>query len=283
MGFLFSYHDDTKFGKGLDFNKLSIHEKIDNKTVSRAAKQVGTLGGGNHFIEICLDLDKNVWIMLHSGSRNIGKTVADIHISIAKGEMKKAMLKLEDPDLSYLSENTEEFKNYVNDLFWCQEYAFKNRQVMFDSIFKSLRKRFSHLEIIGEVTSCHHNYVSIENHYGEDVFVTRKGAIRANKGELGIIPGSMGTKSYIVRGRGNNESFHSCSHGAGRRFSRSKAKKVFSLHDLEEQTKGIECRKDHGVLDEIPSAYKDIDQVINNQEDLIDIVTVLKQVLCIKG
>lgn len=276
-------HKHTRFGEKLDFTKLSVYDSLDKTKVMRAQSQIGTLGGGNHFIEICLDQNDNVWLMLHSGSRNIGNEVAMQHIKIAKGEMKKAFINLEDPDLAYLSEQTQEFKNYVNDLFWCQEYAMQNRRVMFDNIFNTMKKIFPQIEIVGAVTSCHHNYVSIENHFGENVFVTRKGAIKAGVGDVGIIPGSMGTKSYIIKGLGNPESFNSCSHGAGRRMSRTKAKSVFTSKDLVEQTKGVECRKDHGVVDEIPGAYKDIDEVMRNQEDLVNITAVLKQVVCIKG
>lgn len=279
----FAYHNEADLSKGLDFKKLTVYDRIDSKGLDRATKQVGTLGGGNHFIELCLDLDNNVWIMLHSGSRGIGKLTAEIHIKIARGEMKKYFLNLEDPDLAYLSEQTKEFENYVHDLFWCQEYAYKNRKAMFDNIVRAIRKSLPQTQIIGEITSCHHNYVSIENHFGENVYVTRKGAISAMAGELGIIPGSMGTQSYIVRGKGNADSFHSCSHGAGRKMSRTKAKKSFTVEDLIKQTEGIECRKDHGVLDEIPGAYKDINQVMENQKALVDIEAVLKQILCIKG
>jgi tRNA-splicing ligase RtcB len=279
----FEYHDDTRLSKGMDFKKLTVYDKIDSKGLERAAKQVGTLGGGNHFIELCLDQDNNVWIMLHSGSRGIGKLTAEIHIKIAKGEMKKYFHNLEDPDLAYLSEQTAEFENYVHDLFWCQNYALKNRQAMFENIVKAIRKSLPQTEIIGEITSCHHNYVSIENHFGEEVYVTRKGAIKAGEGDLGIIPGSMGAKSYIVRGKGHSDSFQSCSHGAGRKMSRTRAKKSFTIEDLKKQTEGVECRKDHGVLDEIPGAYKDIEQVMENQKDLVEVEAVLKQILCIKG
>ena len=278
-----SYHDHDKFGKNLDYNQLSVYQELGNMVLNRSLKQIGTLGGGNHFIEICLDEINNVWIMLHSGSRNIGNEVANIHIKKAKGEMKKALIELEDPDLAYLSEQTQEFKNYVHDLFWCQEYALKNRKVMFENIVNSMKKILPNLEIIGEVTSCHHNYVSIENHFGENVYVTRKGAIKADIGDIGIIPGSMGTKSFIVKGKGHPDSFNSCSHGAGRKMSRTKANKSFTVEDLIEQTKGVECRKDSGVIDEIPGAYKDIDEVNKNQKDLVEVLAVLKQVLCVKG
>ncbi|GIW21540.1 MAG: RNA-splicing ligase RtcB [Candidatus Sericytochromatia bacterium] len=279
----FDSHKTDKYGKDLDFKSLSVYKELGNKIIERAAKQIGTLGGGNHFIEICLDEKENVWIMLHSGSRNIGNEVAQYHISIAKGEMRKKFIELEDSDLAYLTEQTQEFKNYINDVFWCQEYALKNRKKIFENVFLALKKYVPHIEIIGNITSCHHNYVSKEIHFGQEVFVTRKGAIKADKGDIGIIPGSMGTKSYIVVGKGNLDSFHSCSHGAGRKLSRNKARKIFTIEDLKKQTKGVECRKDKGVLDEIPSAYKDIDKVINEQKDLIEVKAVLKQILCVKG
>jgi len=279
----FDCHPDERFGKKLELKELSLYDQLDDKTLEKATRQVGTLGGGNHFIELCLDQENQIWIMLHSGSRNIGKTIAEKHITIAKGVMKSLLKNLEDPDLAYLTARTPEFEHYINDLFWCQEYALENRKVMFQNIVQALKKSFPNLQIEGEITSCHHNYVSVENHFGENVFVTRKGAIKAEKGDLGIIPGSMGTKSYIVRGKGNPESFNSCSHGAGRRMSRAKAKKVFTLEDLKKQTSGVECRKDSGIIDEIPGAYKDIDQVMENQSDLVEVVTILKQILCVKG
>lgn len=276
-------HKNNAYGKDLNFNNLSVYKELGAKITDRAMTQIGTLGGGNHFIELCLDEKENVWIMLHSGSRNIGNEVASLHISFAKGEMKKHFINLEDPDLAYLSEQTQEFKNYVNDVFWCQEYALKNRQKMFDNIVESIIKVYPDLKIIGQVTSCHHNYVSVEKHFGENVYVTRKGAIKADNGDIGIIPGSMGTKSYIVKGKGHPDSFNSCSHGAGRKMSRTKAGKFFTVKDLIEQTKGVECRKDSGVLDEIPGAYKDIEQVMKNQQDLVEVTATLKQIMCIKG
>ncbi|MEK7434755.1 MAG: RtcB family protein [Cyanobacteriota bacterium] len=279
----FGCQKDDFYGNMLDFKNISVYNDLDPKIITRASTQVGTLGGGNHFIEICLDSENNVWIMLHSGSRNIGNEVASMHIKIAKGEMKKAFKNLEDPDLAFLTEQTQEFKNYVNDVFWCQEYALKNRKTMFNNILEAIQKIKPDTKIIGEITSCHHNYVSIEEHFGEQVYVTRKGAIRAEIGDLGIVPGSMGTNSYIVKGKGNPDSFNSCSHGAGRKMSRTKAKATFNVEDLIAQTKNVECRKDQGVLDEIPSAYKDIKEVISNQKDLIEVVTELKQILCIKG
>jgi tRNA-splicing ligase RtcB len=253
--------------------------------VKRAREQLGTLGGGNHFIEVCLDLEGGVWVMLHSGSRNIGKVLAETHIEKAKGLMKQYFIELGDPDLAYLAQGTFEFAEYIADLKWAQSYAFRNRIRMMDLVMKDLAHAFNGgapLERLLEV-NCHHNYVDWEHHFGENVMVTRKGAVRARQGELGIIPGSMGAKSFIVRGLGNADSFHSCSHGAGRRMSRTKARASFTVADLEAQTAGVECRKDEGVLDEIPGAYKDIDEVMANQADLVEVVAQLKQVLCVKG
>ena len=253
---------------------------------SKAMKQIGSLGGGNHFIEICLDTESRVWVMLHSGSRGVGNELARKHIDTAKGLMKKFLIELPDPDLAYLPQKTSEFDSYIKDLQWCQEYAFDNRKEMMRRILKDLS--FAIYNEDGKVNSfdevnCHHNYVAWENHFGENVMVTRKGAVRARSGDMGIIPGSMGAKSFIVRGLGNDQSFHSCSHGAGRKMSRTKARKSFTLGDLNSQTSGVECRKDDGVLDEIPGAYKDIDEVMANQSDLIEIVAQLKQIMCVKG
>jgi tRNA-splicing ligase RtcB len=246
----------------------------------RARVQLGTLGGGNHFIELCLDTEDNVWLMLHSGSRNIGKELAEIHMAKAK---KLAHNKhLPDRDLAVFLAGTPEMKAYRHDLFWAQTYARLNREVMIDLASDVLRMHFPQIAF-EEAIFCHHNYVAEEVHYGEEVLVTRKGAIRAGRGELGIIPGSMGTRSYIVRGLGNPEAFESASHGAGRRMSRGEAKRRFTVKDLAVQTAGIECRKDGGVLDEIPSAYKSIERVMENQKDLVEIVAELRQVLCIKG
>lgn len=269
----------------LDPKDLTVFKDLDSRVTDRIEHQIGTLGGGNHFIEICLDQDQNVWVMLHSGSRNIGKEVAEKHISKAKGYMKDWQISLEDPDLAYFVQNQPGYQEYLNDVMWCQQYARQNRQQMFDQVFAVMVKHFKGKEVrvVGEVTSCHHNYISIENHYGENVVVTRKGAIQAREGQLGIIPGSMGTRSYIVEGKGNKESFCSCSHGAGRVMSRSEAKRKFTLDDLKVQTEGVECRKDVGAIDEIPGAYKDIDKVMENQSDLVTIKYTLKQIMCIKG
>lgn len=253
----------------------------------KAACQLGTLGGGNHFIEVCLDTDQHVWVVLHSGSRNIGKTLAEHHIENARGLMKQWMIRLPDPDLAYVAKGSPEFSMYWEDLQWAQKYAMLNRELMMHQVMKAVAKIMTGdwqtpIERLEEV-NCHHNYVEMEHHFDTDVYVTRKGAVRARVGDLGIIPGSMGTRSYIVRGLGNPESFCSCSHGAGRRMSRTEAKRTFTQADFDTQTAGVECRKDAGVLDEIPGAYKDIDRVMENQKDLVEILYTLKQVLCVKG
>jgi tRNA-splicing ligase RtcB len=264
------------------FSELGTLTKETKNLSERAVHQLGTLGGGNHFIELCLDTEGNVWIMLHSGSRNIGKTLAEIHIEKAKKLAHNQ--DLPDIDLAVFLAGTPQMQAYRHDLFWAQRYAMLNRKLMMALLIRGLQDFFPKEKLKPETEVwCHHNYVAEEKHFGEEVLVTRKGAIRAGKGELGIIPGSMGTKSYIVRGLGNPESFESASHGAGRRMSRGKARRTFSVKDLEEQTKGVECRKDAGVLDEIPGAYKDIDVVMENQKDLVEVVAQLRQVLCVKG
>jgi tRNA-splicing ligase RtcB len=267
------------------WSQTGAHQLFDKDLLNRARLQLGSLGGGNHFIEICLDLEGSVWVMLHSGSRNIGKTLAERHINRAKGLMKKMLVDLPDPDLAYLMEGSHEFDQYIADLHWCQSYAYQNRIEMMDRVMKDLAFAINHgkpIERLMEV-NCHHNYTQQEVHFGEKVWLTRKGAVHAGLEELGIIPGSMGTKSYIVRGLGNPDSFQSCSHGAGRRMSRSEAKRRFTVDDLKKQTVGVESRKDQAVVDEIPAAYKDIDQVMENQKDLVEVVAQLKQILCVKG
>ncbi|MCU0454527.1 MAG: RtcB family protein [Bacteroidetes bacterium] len=251
----------------------------------RAACQHGTLGGGNHFIEICLDPQGRVWILLHSGSRHIGKTLADVHIDIAEEEMLQHGIRLPHGDLSYLRLGTRSCAQYLHDVLWAQAYARINRDIMLGLLSRELARIINDGEPFEplRVVNCHHNYVAQEQHYGREVWVTRKGAIRAAEGDEGIIPGSMGARSYIVRGKGNPESFHSASHGAGRRMSRTRAREVFTEKDLELQTRGVECRKDRGVIDEIPGAYKDIDAVLRNESDLVEPVEVLKQVICVKG
>lgn len=256
--------------------------KITQKLQNKAPYQLGTLGGGNHFIEFCLDTEGNVWLMLHSGSRNIGKVLAEHHISKAKKLIHNQ--DIPDPDLSVFLANTEEMKEYRHDLFWAQRYAMLNRKLMMQLLLRGMREFFPIEKIIPQLEVwCHHNYVSEEFHFGENVLVTRKGAISARQGEMGIIPGSMGARSFIVSGKGNPESFNSASHGAGRKMSRGAAKRYFTVEDLEEQTAGVECRKDKEVLDEIPGAYKDIQKVMDNQKDLVEIIAELKQVLCVKG
>jgi tRNA-splicing ligase RtcB (3'-phosphate/5'-hydroxy nucleic acid ligase) len=249
----------------------------------KAESQCGTLGGGNHFIEICLDTSNNVWLMLHSGSRNIGKELAEKHINIAKTLIHNESM--EDKNFAVFLANTPEFNRYIHDLQWAQEYAFLNRQAMLFVLDMIVQEYFQpkYVVQVEKPILCHHNYVSKETHFGEDVYITRKGAISAKAGELGIIPGSMGAKSFIVRGLGNPDSFMSASHGAGRRMSRGEAKRKFTRKDLIDQTNGVECRKDSGVIDEIPGAYKSIDEVMKNQADLVEVVAQLKQILCVKG
>ncbi|MBC2877297.1 MULTISPECIES: RtcB family protein [Streptomyces] len=248
----------------------------------RALKQMGSLGSGNHFWELCLDSDNSVWVMLHSGSRNIGKELAEYHIEQARKLPHNQGLV--DRDLAVFVADTPQMAAYRNDLFWAQEYARHNREIMMALSLDVIRREFRKAKVTFEpVISCHHNYVAEETYEGMDLLVTRKGAIRAGGGEYGIIPGSMGTGSYIVRGLGNAASFNSASHGAGRRMSRNQAKKRFTERDLAEQTRGVECRKDRGVVDEIPAAYKPIEQVMDQQRDLVEVVAKLKQIICVKG
>ncbi|GAA2510104.1 MULTISPECIES: RtcB family protein [Actinomycetes] len=248
----------------------------------RATKQMGTLGSGNHMIELCLDESNSVWLMLHSGSRNIGKELAEHHIGVAQKLPHNQGLV--DRDLAVFVADTPQMAAYRNDLFWAQEYAKYNRTLMMALLKDVVRKEFKKAKPLFEPEiSCHHNYVAEERYDGMDLLVTRKGAIRAGSGEFGIIPGSMGTSSYIVKGLGNEKAFNSASHGAGRRMSRNAAKRHFTIKDLEEQTRGVECRKDSGVLDEIPGAYKNIDQVMKQQQDLVEVVAKLKQFVCVKG
>ena len=249
-----------------------------------AGKQLGTLGSGNHFIEICLDENDDVWVVLHSGSRGIGNQIGRFYIEKAKKLMQRNFITLPDGDLAYLPEGTDEFRDYVEAVQWAQEYALENRRRMMAAVLDSMRHRIKKpFTVTQEAINCHHNYVEMESHYGKNVYVTRKGAIRAREGDLGVIPGSMGARSYIVRGKGNAASYCSCSHGAGRRMSRAAARKAFTVADLKAQTQGVECRKDDAVLDEIPGAYKDIDEVMENQRDLVEVVHTLRQVLCVKG
>ena len=250
---------------------------------SKWTNQMGTLGGGNHFIEVCLDEDDRVWVMLHSGSRGIGNAIADYFIQLARKDMERWMIQLPDRNLAYFPEGSEHFDDYVEAVHWAQEYAMQNRQSMLDLVLAALKRHLPPFEVATQAVNCHHNYVAREHHFGADVWLTRKGAIRARQGDMGIVPGSMGTRSYIVCGLGNPESFCSSAHGAGRRMSRTAAEKQFTEDDLIQQTQGVVCRKDHGVIDEIPGAYKDIDVVMANQSDLTEILHTLKQVVCVKG
>lgn len=250
---------------------------------SKWTNQMGTLGGGNHFIEVCLDESGHVWIMLHSGSRGIGNAIADYFIELARKDMERLMIQLPDRDLAYFPEGSEYFADYVEAVHWAQEYAMANRQAMLNLVLAALARHLPPFTVTTEAVNCHHNYVAKEHHFDAEVWVTRKGAIRAQEGDLGIVPGSMGARSFIVRGKGNPDSFCSSAHGAGRRMSRTAARAQFNEADLSQQTAGVVCRKDKGVVDEIPGAYKDIDDVMANQSDLTEILHTLKQVVCVKG
>lgn len=245
---------------------------------------LGTLGTGNHFIEVCLDTEQRVWVMLHSGSRGVGNAIGTFFIELAKQDMRKWFINLPDQDLAYFAEGTDHFDDYVEAVGWAQDFAALNRRMMMTNVIRALRTQIAKpFDAELEAVNCHHNYVTRENHFGENVLVTRKGAVRAAKGVMGIIPGSMGAKSFIVRGLGNKESFDSCSHGAGRVMSRTQAKKEVSLAEHIADTAGVECRKDEGVIDESPRAYKPIEAVMAAQADLVEIVHTLKQVVCVKG
>lgn len=250
---------------------------------SKWTNQMGTLGGGNHFIEVCLDETNQVWVMLHSGSRGIGNAIASYFIALAHKDMERWMIQLPDRDLAYFPEGSEHFADYVEAVHWAQDYAMQNRTSMLELVLSALQRHLPPFTVTTEAVNCHHNYVAQEHHYGENVWVTRKGAIRAREGDLGIVPGSMGARSFIVRGLGNPESFCSSAHGAGRKMSRTAAEKKFTVADMVAQTQGVICRKDKDVIDEIPGAYKDIDQVMANQADLTEILHTLKQVVCVKG
>lgn len=247
-------------------------------------RHLGTLGSGNHFVEVCLDESGFVWLMLHSGSRGVGNAIGTHFIELAKQDMRKHFVNLPDQDLAYLNEGTQHYDDYVQAVNWAQKFARTNREVMMQNLIAAVRTVIAKpFETHVEAVDCHHNYVQKERHFGRDVLVTRKGAVSARTGELGIIPGSMGAKSFIVRGKGNEESFHSCSHGAGRTMSRTEAKRRFTLADHVNATAGVECRKDANVIDEIPMAYKDIDAVMHAQRDLVEVIHTLKQVVCVKG
>lgn len=261
-----------------------ICEKYPRLKNTNNYKHLGTLGTGNHFVEICLDEHNFVWIMLHSGSRGVGNAIGELFISLAKKEMERHFINLPNKDLAYLVEGSEYFDDYCFAVGWAQRFAMKNREMMMEASIQALRTIIKKpFEARLEAVNCHHNYIAKEEHFGEEVFVTRKGAVRARLGEYGIIPGSMGAKSFIVRGKGNHNSFCSCSHGAGRVMSRTEAKKRFTVADQIAQTEGVECRKDADVIDEIPSAYKNIDDVMKAQSDLVEVVYTLKQIVCVKG
>lgn len=274
--------DQAWAGLVADFELICAkHPRLKN---TNNRKQLGTLGTGNHFVEICLDEHDHVWIMLHSGSRGVGNAIGNHFIELARKDMQKHFINLPNKDLAYLVEGTEHFDDYWFAVGWAQRFAMKNREIMMQSAIKALAtiipKPFNAKL---EAVNCHHNYVEKEEHYGEEVMVTRKGAVSAKLGQYGIIPGSMGAKSFIVRGLGNQESFCSCSHGAGRVMSRAEAKRRFTVEDQIAQTEGVECRKDAAVIDEIPSAYKPIEDVMNAQKDLVEVVYTLRQVVCVKG
>lgn len=285
----------TGFGENKDIEKSAanwsgwrdfsqLHPGVQDLE-KKAKCQMGSLGGGNHFIEVCLDTKDQVWLMLHSGSRNIGNRLAQCHMDKAKHLARLANLHLPDPDLAHFIEGTPEFESYWHDLQWGQQYARANRNVMMERLKHILERHVAGGKPFKPLLSvnCHHNYAEKEVHFGESVYVTRKGAVRAQEQDYGIIPGSMGAKSFIVKGKGNRESYCSCSHGAGRSMSRNKARDLYTLDDLIQQTVGVECRKDQGVIDEIPGAYKPIEQVMDQQTDLVEVVATLKQVICVKG
>lgn len=271
-----------KIKRGLDF-VIERNGKIKSSP-ERAARHLGTLGTGNHFVEVCLDENNDVWIMLHSGSRGIGNQIGQRYIELAKEEMRRWFISLPDDDLAYLPEGSRYFDDYFDAVVWAQEFAQLNRAIMMEAALGAVSKAIGR-EVLTtqEAVNCHHNYVQRENHFGANVLVTRKGAVRARTTDLGIIPGSMGARSFIVRGKGNAESFCSCSHGAGRKMSRAEARRKFTVDDHVKATFGVECRKDADVIDETPMAYKDIDAVMAAQSDLVDIVHTLRQVVCVKG
>ena len=261
---------------------LEKHPKLDR---GNHANHLGTLGTGNHFIEVCLDEADNVWFMLHSGSRGVGNRMGSYFIELARKDMQKFFINLPDKDLAYFSEGTEHFDDYVEAVEWAQDFARFNRELMMEQIVNAVRTSGEVRPFVAELKAinCHHNYVARESHYNQNILVTRKGAVRAREGDMGIIPGSMGARSYIVRGKGNPESFMSCSHGAGRAMSRAEAKRRFTIEDHRRMTEGVECRKDADVIDETPAAYKQIEAVMAAQSDLVEVVHTLHQVVCVKG
>lgn len=262
----------------------ALTDKYPRLVKSNNRQHLGTLGSGNHFIEVCLDEANRVWFMLHSGSRGVGNAIGTLFIQMAQADMRQHIANLPDRDLAYFEEGSQHFDDYVQAVGWAQDFARQNRELMMQAVVQAARKIISKpFEVALEAVNCHHNYVQKERHFGEDVLVTRKGAVSAKKGELGIIPGSMGAKSFIVRGLGNEESFCSCSHGAGRTMSRTKAKGMFTVEDQIRATAHVECRKDAAVIDEIPMAYKDIDKVMHAQRELVEVMHTLRQVVCVKG
>ena len=262
----------------------AITDKHPKAQARNNFNHLGTLGTGNHFIEVCLDEEDRVWVMLHSGSRGCGNRIGTYFIGRAKEEMRRWHINLPDADLAYLPQGSDLFDDYIEAVGWAQEFAFANREIMMLATLDALTSSVKEFTVDDDgAVNCHHNYVQWESHFGKNVLVTRKGAVRARDGDMGIIPGSMGERSFIVRGKGNAESFHSCSHGAGRVMSRGEAKRRFSVEDHEAATAGVECRKDEGVLDETPGAYKDIDAVMAAQTDLVEVVHTLKQIICVKG
>jgi tRNA-splicing ligase RtcB len=269
--------------RGLSQRLDAVLAKHPGISVKNPQHQLGTLGGGNHFVEICLDTEQTVWVMLHSGSRGIGNRIGQYFIDLAREDMRKHFVNLPDRDLAYLVEGSAHFDDYVEAMNWAQDYAVENREAMMQAVLRVLRDEVQRFALGAVAVNCHHNYTARETHFGESVLVTRKGAVRAGAGELGIIPGSMGARSYIVRGLGNSESFESCSHGAGRTMSRAQARQTFTLKDHVAATEGVECRKDKDVIDETPAAYKNIDAVMSAQRDLVEIVHTLKQIVCVKG
>ena len=264
---------------------VAILEKYPKLDRGNHSNHLGTLGTGNHFIEVCLDESENVWFMLHSGSRGVGNRMGSYFIELARRDMERFFVHLPDTDLAYFSEGSEHFDDYVEAVEWAQDFARWNRRLMMEQIVGAVRNSGEVRPFVAELKAinCHHNYVARERHYGQDILVTRKGAVRAREGDMGIIPGSMGARSYIVRGKGNMESFMSCSHGAGRAMSRTEAKRRFTVEDHKRMTLGVECRKDAEVIDETPAAYKSIEAVMAAQSDLVEVVHTLRQVVCVKG
>ena len=273
----------SKAWKALTDDYKTIVDKHPKIGGGNDVNHLGTLGTGNHFIEVCLDEADRVWFMLHSGSRGVGTRIGSYFLELAKQDMRRHLKDLPDQDLAYLKEGTVHFDDYVLAVDWAQRFAMTNRQLMMDNVVRAAREILPAFELGATAVNCHHNYVAKEHHFGKDVFVTRKGAVRARLGDLGIIPGSMGARSFIVRGKGERESYCSCSHGAGRAMSRGEAKRRFTLADHAAATAGIECRKDVDVIDETPAAYKPIDQVMAAQADLVEVVHELRQVVCVKG